>query len=70
MSDLLWYDDRFQYLQFINFIIVHFSISTKLSSDMDTADFNKEDGNITWSMKKLPGETECIGEFRVSSHFP
>ena len=42
------------------------SISTKLSSDVQSADFNNEDGTITWNLSKMSGQTECIGEFRVS----
>ncbi|XP_053405542.1 AP-4 complex subunit mu-1-like isoform X2 [Mercenaria mercenaria] len=41
------------------------SISSKFSSDEQTAVVNKADKQVVWSLKRLPGKTECIAELRL-----
>lgn len=41
------------------------SISSKLSSEEQTADVNDADKQVVWTLKRIPGKTECIAEFRL-----
>ena len=42
-----------------------FSMSTKLSSDDQTAQLDKQEGVVTWTVKGMLGNTETIAELRV-----
>ncbi|XP_046578473.1 AP-4 complex subunit mu-1-like [Haliotis rubra] len=43
------------------------SMSQSLSGPNQTADLRREEGVISWKMRKLPGATEAIGKFRLIS---
>ena len=46
-------------------LYMYFSISSKLSSDEQTAVVDGADKQVVWTLKRLPGKTESIAEFRV-----
>jgi hypothetical protein len=43
----------------------HCSISSKLSDDEQTAIIDKAEKQVVWTLKRIPGKTESIAEFRV-----
>ncbi|XP_052269338.1 AP-4 complex subunit mu-1-like isoform X2 [Dreissena polymorpha] len=43
------------------------SISSKLSADNQASEFSKRESSIIWTLKNVPGKTECMADFRLNN---